>query len=74
MYGFVDSEEFISYNVSNTDFVKILYKAILGRTGSDEEMQGWIAYLNETGDRDYIVDGFLNSEEFNALLEQYGLK
>jgi beta-N-acetylglucosaminidase len=74
VYGFVDSEEFISYNVSNTDFVKILYKAILGRTGSDEEMQGWIAYLNETGDRDYIVDGFLNSEEFNALLEQYGLK
>ena len=46
----------------------------MGRTGSDEEMQGWIAYLNETGDRDYIVDGFLNSEEFNALLEQYGLK
>lgn len=74
VYGFVDSEEFISYNVGNTDFVKILYKAILGRTGSDEEMQGWIAYLNETGDRNYIVDGFLNSEEFNALLEQYGLK
>lgn len=74
VYGFLNSEEFISYNVDNTEYVKILYKAILGRTGSDDEMQGWITYLNETGDRQYIADGFLNSYEFGTLLQQYGLK
>ena len=74
VHGFFNSEEFISYNYNNTEFVKILYRCMLAREGSDAEMEGWITYLDSTGDKKYIIDGFLNSYEFGEIMEQYGLK
>ena len=43
-----------------------LYQAILGRTGSDVEVQGWVARLQAGATEEDVINGFFNSKEFLA--------
>ena len=71
--GFFLSPEFAKKNVSNTDYVKTCYRAILDREGSNAEISGWSAKLNAGKTRKEVLAGFVNSAEFDNLCKKYGI-
>ena len=72
--GFFGSQEFLSRNVSNEEFVSILYNTMLSRDGDPPGIQTWLSLLDAKGvSRNYILKGFADSAEFCALCDNYGL-
>ena len=72
--GFIYSQEFLSKNLNNTDYVTVLYKAILGRNPDKIGLNDWVNRLNNGTSRDEVLNGFLNSVEFDNLCKSYGIK
>ena len=70
--GFFMSPEFVIKNVSNTEYVKTCYRAILDREGSASEVNSWTSAL-ATKSRKEVLAGFVNSAEFNNLCNRYGI-
>ena len=70
--GFFMSPEFVLKNVSNTEYVKTCYRAILDREGSASEVNSWTSAL-ATKSRKEVLAGFVNSAEFNNLCNRYGI-
>ncbi|MCJ7833806.1 DUF4214 domain-containing protein [Cuneatibacter sp. NSJ-177] len=74
VYGFVFSKEYLDRNVSNSDYIKMLYSTILGRNPGNNEINYWLDYLTNKGvTRKYIFAGFINSVEFGELCNQYNV-
>jgi hypothetical protein len=71
--GFIFSNEFISKNKSNAEFLNILYKAFFNRDPDSGGFNYWLTQLNNGADRGAILDGFLNSNEFIGLCRRYGI-
>ncbi len=71
--GFVNSQEFKNRNLSNTDFVNIMYRAFFDRAADPSGFSGWVAELNAGRSRQYVLAGFVNSQEFKALCAAYGI-
>ena len=71
--GFVFSKEFQEMNVSNEDYVKICYRAILNREADSKGLASWIKRLEAGDSRRTVCEGFTESIEFKELLEFYGL-
>lgn len=72
-YGFVFSTECMSRNLSNDDFVEMLYNTFMNRPSDDGGKSAWIAQLNAGVDRELILYGFIMSEEFTDICRQYGI-
>ena len=71
--GFLNSAEFNARNLTDEQFVVTLYSVILNRVPSAEEKTLWVnALANGTSRRD-IINGFINSSEFDATCEAYEL-
>ena len=71
--GFIYSQEFISKNTTNEEYLTILYKAFFNRDPDQGGWDEWISELNGGKDRSYGLDGFLYSQEFINLCEGYGI-
>jgi uncharacterized repeat protein (TIGR01451 family) len=71
--GFINSQEFINKNTSNDEYLTILYKAFFNRDPDQAGWDVWIAELNSGTDRGHVLDGFLGSQEFIKLCEDYGI-
>ena len=70
--GFFHSKEFLQNKISNEEFVKRAYMAILGREPESSGLLYWVNLLNsKTLSRDDVLDRFLSSDEFKALSEKY---
>ena len=69
---FLHSEEFLNKGLSNSDYVKVLYETFLDRQPDEGGLVDWIGKL-ESGevDRDSIVSGFADSQEFSNIMEKY---
>ncbi|MBR2067515.1 MAG: DUF4214 domain-containing protein, partial [Solobacterium sp.] len=72
--GFFHSNEFLSKRVSNSDFVRILYRTFLDREADNAGYRYWLNRVNGGESRDNIIAGFAKSNEFNKILDSYGLK
>ena len=70
-HGFIDSVEFINKNTTNDEYLTILYKAFFNRDPDQSGWDVWLAELNSGRDRGYVLDGFLGSQEFINLCEDY---
>ncbi|MBR3056717.1 MAG: DUF4214 domain-containing protein [Clostridiales bacterium] len=64
---FLESEEFLSRGISDTDFVSALYTGILGREGGESEIGYWNDFLQNGTSRFYVVSGILRSSEFGSI-------
>lgn len=53
-------------NVSNGDFVNLLYQNILHREADTDGYNNWLNEINHTGDRGSMVVGFSNSTEYTT--------
>ncbi len=71
--GFILSQEFISKNHSNQEFVTILYRAFFNREPDSYGYNAWLERLKNGKTRTQVLDGFLNSNEFKQLCQSYGI-
>ena len=72
---FLLSKEFNDRNLSNEDFLKVLYKTFFDRDASADP-DGFNFWMNslKTEGRDKVVDGFINSTEWCNICASYGVK
>ncbi len=71
--GFVFSKEMIEKNLSNEDFVEMLYKTFLNRASDPEGKAGWVEQLENNHNRYDVSCGFIYSGEFKKICQSYGL-
>ncbi len=71
--GFVLSEEMLNKNVSNEEFVKILYRAFFGREADADGLATWKGLLDAGCKKTYVFAGFANSTEFGNLCAEAGI-
>ncbi|PRM86894.1 DUF4214 domain-containing protein [Aliarcobacter cryaerophilus] len=72
--GFFFSEEFKNKNLDNDDFVEIAYEALLGREADLAGKNHWINNLDNGMSRSDILDGFIYSDEFKNIANNYGIE
>jgi len=71
--SFFFSNEFISYNVSNEDFLDRLYGALMNRAPDPSGFDNWMRHLQAGMTRQNVFNLFVASPEFTNLCRSYGL-
>lgn len=72
--GFLHSKEFENKQLSDIEYVTILYKTFLGREPEEAGLNYWVSLIqNGSMTRDEVVKGFADSPEFKAILARFGL-
>ena len=69
--GFFLSNEMNKKKISNTDYIKLLYTTVLNRNADSSGLKYWTRLLDQKMSKDYVVNGFLNSNEFSKLCNNY---
>jgi hypothetical protein len=72
--GFIFSDEFQNRDVDNSKYIEILYRAFFNREGDSGGVANWMNKLEDGESRAFVLNGFLNSQEFNELCNKYGIK
>ena len=72
-HGFIFSKEFQSRNYSNTDYVKQLYRAFMGREYDEAGLNNWVNKLNGGATKGQVFDGFVYSQEFQKICAGSGI-
>jgi hypothetical protein len=71
--GFIFSGEFTSRNLSNEEYIEVLYQTFFGRTGDEAGKEYWLSILNGNGRRDILCASFAASAEFTEICNSYGI-
>ncbi len=71
--GFIFSQEFINRDVSDDEYLTILYQAFFNREPDNGGFTGWKTQLENGATKSEILDGFLYSQEFSNLCSNYGI-
>ena len=72
--GFFHSREFLDKNLSNAEYIKVLYRTFLGREYDIQGFYDWLGKLDSNKmTRDQVLQGFSNSPEFRKIMKEYGL-
>lgn len=72
-YGFVFSNEFKSKKLSDTDYVKTLYRVFMDRETDGAGLNAWVNVLKNGQSREHVFNGFADSPEFQEICAGYGL-
>ena len=72
-YSFIFSTEFLAKNVTNEEYVDILYRTLLNREPEPAGMTNWLNHLNARMSRERVFSSFVNSPEYRALCLSYGI-
>jgi hypothetical protein len=72
-HGFIYSPEFMSKNVTNHDYLIIMYRSFFDREPDPMGYSGWLNSLNSGYSRQYVLAGFVNSQEFKDLSDRFGI-
>ncbi len=71
---FVFSNEMLEKNLSNEEFVNILYRAMMGREADEAGRTGWVNELNNGYlTRSEVTKAFVESTEFTNICSEYGI-
>ena len=71
--GFVGSPEFQGKNLSADEYLSALYSAFFDRTASSADIQYWKEKMSSGMSRKYVLQGFVNSPEFEKLCSDAGI-
>lgn len=71
--GFVFSNEFVTQNVSDAEYLTVLYRAFFNREADTSGYDYWYNRLQTGTGRLTVLAGFVNAPEFGALCEAYGI-
>lgn len=71
---FIFSQEMLSKNLSNEEFIKVLYRAMMNREAEESGLNGWVSQLNnQYMTRSEITKSFVESAEFTNICSSYGI-
>ena len=71
--NFVFSQEFTNKNLSNEEFIKVLYRVFMGREADASGLQYWTGRMSAGRNKKAVFYGFARSQEFNQILSGFGL-
>lgn len=71
--GFILSPEFGARNLSDSDFLKVVYRAFFDRDPDTAGQTTWQAQLSAKVLREDVLYGFILSQEFSTLCQRYGI-
>ena len=72
--GFFESKEMNNKNLSDEDYLELLYKSVLNRNSDAGGKEYWLGILKERVTRRYILKGFVESKEFTNLCSYYKIE
>ena len=72
--GFVFSDEFKKKNLSDTEYVKTLYRVFMDREADGAGLNAWVKVLRSGKSREHVFNGFADSNEFREICARYGIK
>ncbi len=72
-HSFFFSEEFLSHNYNESEFLERLYAAFVGREGDSDGRQYWLNALSAGATREDVFNAFSTSPEFVALCQEAGI-
>ena len=73
-HGFVFSDEFKKKNLSDTEYVKTLYRVFMDREADGAGLNAWVKVLRSGKSREHVFNGFADSNEFREICARYGIK
>lgn len=71
--GFFLSDEFISLNVGDAEYVIILYRTFMDRNPDLMGFHTWMNVLDDGGSRQDVFNGFANSTEWMTICGEFGI-
>lgn len=71
--GFYESKELINKNLSDEDYLKLLYKSVMNRDYDAGGLKYWKNIMSEQVTRRYILKGFIESKEFKNICAYYNI-
>ena len=72
-YGFFNSKELQSKNLNDEAFVNLCYSVMFDRSPDAGGKKNWLDKLTNGVSRNYVLNGFVGSVEFNNLCAKYGI-
>lgn len=73
--SFVFSQEMLKKNLPDEDFLKVLYRAMMGREADTAGLKGWLHQLqNGYMTRSQVTKSFVESVEFTNICNAYSIK
>ncbi len=72
-FGFVYSDEFQSNDLTDEEYLEVLYTAFFNRTPAPSELNYWVDQLDSGMSRVGVLAGFLEATEFSNLCDDYGI-
>ena len=71
--NFVNSQEFVSKNVDNAQYVTDLYRAFFDREPDTAGLNNWVNALNNGASRQDVARAFTGTQEWSNVCSFYGL-
>ena len=72
--GFVESQEFKSRKMNDTEYIKLLYRAFFAREADASGLIAWQQVLDSGLSRMHVFRGFAESDEFSKLCQNYDIQ
>jgi len=72
-HGFFFSAEFTGSGISDSEYVKRLYRTFMGREYDQGGYDTWMGVLNSGGTREQVFQGFAGSQEWAGICAEYGI-
>ncbi|MCM1081984.1 MAG: cellulase family glycosylhydrolase [Clostridium sp.] len=72
--GFVYSDEYVGKNVSDEEYLNMLYRVFLDREADAEGRNTWLGLMEQGLSRDYVFRGFVESPEYTSICQSYGIE
>ena len=73
-HGFVFSDEFKKKNLSDTEYVKTMYRVFMDREADPAGLNAWVKVLKSGKSREHVFNGFADSGEFKEICAEYGIR
>ncbi len=70
---FVLSDEVKLRNLTNSQFVEMLYRFCMGRNADASGLSYWVGLLDQGYVREYVLNEFVTSNEFAMIVASFGL-
>ncbi len=70
---FINGAEFLARNLSDEEFINVMYKAIMNRTSEADGMNVWKGCLATGVSRNFVLSQFMGSTEFTNICTDYGI-
>ena len=71
--SFIYSKEFTDKNLSNTEYIKVLYRTFMGREADTAGLNYWLGRLNKGDSRKTVLKAFAGCQEFKNIVKSFGL-